>query len=67
MAVSPDGELLLTPLATIPKRELIVWENQMLRESLAAGLRQAAAGERTDVGSFARWASNDEAADTDGT
>lgn len=38
------GEILLTPLASIPKRELVVWENDALRESLLHGLADAAAG-----------------------
>lgn len=59
VAVNDDGEILLTPLATVPKRELIIWENQRLRESLAAGLRQAEAGETRSLGSFAQYVSED--------
>ena len=39
-----SGEILLTPLASIPRRELIIWENQELRESLLRGLADVAAG-----------------------
>jgi hypothetical protein len=39
-----SGEILLTPLASIPKRELLVWENDVLRESLLRGLADVAAG-----------------------
>jgi len=39
-----DGEILLTPLVSIPARELVVWENDELRASLARGLADAAAG-----------------------
>ena len=35
------GEILLTPLASIPKRELLVWEDDALRESLLRGLADA--------------------------
>jgi hypothetical protein len=62
VAVNDDGQILLTPLVSIPRRELIVWENQALRESLARGLAQAAAGELEDLGSFADYL----AADSDG-
>jgi hypothetical protein len=39
-----SGEILLTPLASIPRRELLVWENKDLRESLLRGLADVAAG-----------------------
>ncbi|AZI58852.1 hypothetical protein EH165_12600 [Nakamurella antarctica] len=38
------GEILLTPLASIPKRELLVWEDDALRQSLLRGLADAAEG-----------------------
>lgn len=41
----PDGSLLLTPLASIPARELLVWENAELRASLYRGLAEAAEGQ----------------------
>lgn len=59
VAVNDDGQILLTPLVSIPRRELIVWENQMLRESLARGLAEAAAGEIESLGSFAQYADKD--------
>lgn len=39
-----SGEILLTPLTSIPKRELLTWENDELRASLLRGLGDAAAG-----------------------
>lgn len=36
------GEILLTPLASVPKRELLVWEDEQLRASLLRGLADAA-------------------------
>lgn len=56
IAVNQDGEILLTPLVSIPRRELLVWENEVLRESLAASMAQSAAGELTDLGSFKEFA-----------
>lgn len=38
------GEILLTPLASIPKRELLVWQDKNLRDSLLRGLADAAEG-----------------------
>lgn len=38
------GEILLTPLTSIPKRELLVWEDDSLRESLLRGLADASQG-----------------------
>jgi hypothetical protein len=59
IAVNDDGQILLTPLVSIPRRELIVWENQLLRESLARGLAEAAVGETVDLGSFAEFAADE--------
>jgi hypothetical protein len=39
-----SGELLLTPMASVPQRELLVWENESVRSSLLRGLADAAAG-----------------------
>ena len=55
VAVNDDGEILLTPLTSIPKRELLVWENEQLRASLARGLEQSAAGDVADLGDFSQY------------
>ncbi|WP_236790531.1 hypothetical protein [Amycolatopsis sp. GM8] len=44
VSVNAEGAILLTPLASIPKRELLVWENAELRASLFRGLAEAAEG-----------------------
>lgn len=44
VSTRPTGEILLTPLTSIPKRELLVWEDDELRTSLLRGLADAAAG-----------------------
>ncbi len=49
MALHSDGRILLTPMALIPKRELLVWENEELRASLARGIAQVRAGEVADL------------------
>ncbi|MGH3626169.1 MAG: hypothetical protein ACRDRL_01800 [Sciscionella sp.] len=40
-----DGSILLTPLVSIPTRELLVWDNDELRASLFRGLAEAAEGQ----------------------
>jgi hypothetical protein len=59
IAVSDDGEILLTPLASVPKRELLVWENKELRMSLASALANSAAGNVTDLGDFTQYVDDD--------
>ncbi len=44
VSTNSDGAILLVPLASIPKRELLVWENDELRASLFRGLADAAEG-----------------------
>ena len=56
IAVDDDGSILLTPLASIPKRELLVWKDAQLRDSLARGLVQSAAGETVELGDFTQFA-----------
>ena len=55
VSVSDEGSILLTPLVTIPKRELLVWENEQVRPSLARALAQSAAGETVDLGDFTHY------------
>lgn len=63
VAINDQGEILLTPLVSIPKRELIIWENEQLRASLARGLADSAAGNVKDLGDFTQYA--DEVDDQD--
>lgn len=60
VATNADGQILLTPLATIPKRELFVWENEELKASLFRGLADAAEGNFRTLD----WVTEDEG-DTD--
>lgn len=66
IAVNDDGEILLTPLASIPRRELLVWENAELRASLARGLEQSAAGDVVTLGSFAEHLQDGDSDSSDG-
>jgi hypothetical protein len=44
VSINDDGAILLIPIASIPKRELLVRENEQLRASLFRGLADAAEG-----------------------
>lgn len=44
VSVNDEGAILLVPVASIPKRELFVWENEELKASLFRGLADAAEG-----------------------
>jgi hypothetical protein len=44
VSVNAEGAILLVPLASIPKRELLVWEDEELKASLFRGLADAAEG-----------------------
>jgi hypothetical protein len=61
VSVNDDGEILLAPLASVPARELLIWEDRPLRESLIRGMEQAAAGDLHDLGTFERFLDADEA------
>ena len=50
VSINDDGAILLTPLVSIPKRELPVWENDELRASLFRGLADAAEGNARSLG-----------------
>ncbi|MGW7539451.1 hypothetical protein [Amycolatopsis sp. NPDC054798] len=49
VSANAEGAILLTPLASIPKRELLVWENDELRASLFRGLAEAAEGKASEL------------------
>lgn len=56
VAVNKHGEILLTPLASIPKREAWLWQNPGAMALVLEGLRQSAAGQTHNLGSFAEYA-----------
>lgn len=55
VSVSDDGDLLLTPMASIPARERIIWDRPDVMASLDQGIADAAAGRLIDLGSFAQY------------
>lgn len=59
ISVKPTGEILLTPVASIPKRELLVWENEQVRTSLLKGLNDYEHGRIRRQDSFLAEVSED--------
>jgi len=59
--VSVDGQsrIILEPYAEVPLREAWLYENADALESVRQGLRESAAGELHDLGSFAEPDGND--------
>ncbi|MEI6623683.1 MAG: hypothetical protein WCP28_17465 [Actinomycetes bacterium] len=44
ISIRSTGEILLTPVTSIPKREMVVWQDEALRASLQLGIAEAEAG-----------------------
>ena len=59
ISVKTTGEILLTPVASIPKRELLVWENEQVRTSLMKGLNDYEHGRIHQKDSFLDEVSED--------
>ncbi|MGH4011419.1 MAG: hypothetical protein ACRDTH_25190 [Pseudonocardiaceae bacterium] len=53
-----DSVLLLTPVVSIPERELIVWENPALAERIRIGIVETQAGRTVDLGDFTAYATD---------
>lgn len=56
VAADPDGVLLLTPVVSIPERELAVWQDPELAERIRQGVSIAEDGQTVDLGSFGHYA-----------
>ena len=52
---APDGTIVLTPVAVIPKRELWLHKNAEAKASLMQGLADSAAGRTRDGGDFTQY------------
>lgn len=50
----PDGEILLTPVVSVPRREMLVWENPELASTILTGIAEAERRETRDLGDFTR-------------
>lgn len=55
-----DGVIILTPVVSIPEREMLVWENPQLAEQVRAAVADAEAGRTVDLGDFTQYAADDE-------
>ena len=58
--VNEIGQILLDPVVAIPASEAWLWENAALRASMERALGQAEGGEFEDLGSFTRYADEDD-------
>ncbi|AXI79239.1 hypothetical protein [Peterkaempfera bronchialis] len=58
-----DGVLLLTPVVSIPEREMAVWKDPELAESIRRGVDQARAGKTIDLGDFSAYLAEDDSED----
>ena len=61
MSVSDDGDILLSPVVSIPARERIIWERPELMAAIDKGFADVAAGRTHYLGSFAHDADDDAA------
>lgn len=50
-----DGVLVMTPVVSIPERELLVWLDSELAARIRRGVDHAKAGKTIDLGSFAKY------------
>ncbi|MFJ9460907.1 hypothetical protein ACIRST_38290 [Kitasatospora sp. NPDC101447] len=57
---NPDGVLLLTPVVSIPEREMQVWTDPLLAERIRVGIEQAQRGETVDLGDFSEYLDQEE-------
>ena len=60
ISVSDDGDILLTPMASIPARERIIWERPDVMAALDRGIADVEAGRVVHLGSFAKYLNDDD-------
>lgn len=53
--VGEHGEIVLVPLASIPKREAWIYENPKTLESIRKGIKEAGEGKLISRGSFEKY------------
>jgi len=54
-----DGVIVLTPVVSIPEREMVVWENPHLAEQIRTAIADAEAGRTADLGDFTQYLDDD--------
>lgn len=50
-----DGVVVLTPVVSIPEREMLVWENPKLAEKIRSAAAEAESGRTVDLGDFTQY------------
>jgi len=55
-----DGVIVLTPVVSIPEREMLAWENPQLAEQVRAAVADAEAGRGIDLGDFTHYVDSDD-------
>lgn len=63
VAVNPEGEILLTPLVSIPRRELLIWNDESIRAALVRGLEHSSEEQTSEGGDFTRYAEEEHPVD----
>lgn len=58
-----DGVLILTPVVSIPEREMALWTDPALQKRILRGLDQADEGTTHDLGDFTQFLTEDETED----
>jgi hypothetical protein len=58
--VNERGQILLDPVIPISASEAWLWENAALRAAMERALKQAAAGEFDEIGSFSQFVDEEE-------
>ncbi len=59
VSVSPNGQILLTPVVVIPERDLWLYKNPQALAMFHQGLAEAAAGKVTAGEDFSKFADDD--------
>ena len=54
-----DGVIMLTPVVSIPEREMLAWENPQLAKQVRGAVADAEAGRTVDLGDFTQYADSD--------
>ena len=55
-----DGVIVLTPVVSIPEREMLAWENPRLAEQVRTAVADAEAGRGVDLGDFTQYSDADD-------
>jgi hypothetical protein len=55
-----DGVIVLTPMVSIPEREMLAWENPQLAEEVRVAVADVEAGRGVDLGDFTQYADIDD-------